>query len=64
MNVMMEGGERVKPGATIRVTPNLIADHSLALSRCSGGTSDEGKAEVLLLGPDGKTLQRSVDGFG
>jgi hypothetical protein len=64
MNVMMESGERVKPGATIRVTPNLIADHSLALSRCSGGTGDEGKAEVLLLGPDGKTLQRTVDGFG
>jgi len=64
MNVAMDGDGKVKPGATIRVTPNLIADRSLSLSRCSGGTKDEGKAEVLLLGPDGKTLQRSVDGFG
>jgi hypothetical protein len=64
MNVLMDGSDTVKPGATLRVTPNLIADGSLSLSRCSGGTGDEGKAEVLLLGPDGKQLHRSVDGFG
>ena len=64
MNVAMDGGDKVKPGATIRVTPNLVVDQSLELSRCNGGASDEGKAEVLLLGPDGKTLQRTVEGFG
>ena len=64
MNVVLNGSDRVKPDATLVVTPNLMADHSFALSRCNGGTSDEGKAEVLLLGPDGKLLQRSVNGFG
>jgi hypothetical protein len=64
MNVATEVGDTVKPGATIQVTPNLIADGALSLSRCSGGSGDEGKAEVLLLGPDGKQLHRSVDGFG
>jgi hypothetical protein len=64
MNVAMDGGDRVKPGVTIRVTPNLVVDGAMALSRCNGGTSDEGKAEVLLLGPGGKQLHRSVDGFG
>jgi hypothetical protein len=64
MKVAMDGGDKVNPGTAIRVTPNLVADVSLELSGCNGGAKDEGKAEVLLLGPDGKTIQRTVDGFG
>jgi hypothetical protein len=64
MDVAMDSSDTVKPGTTIRVSPNLIADRSLVLSGCSGATGDDGKAEVLLLGRDGKTLHRSIDGFG
>jgi hypothetical protein len=64
MDVAGDVADTVKPGTEIRVTPHLVADGILALSRCNGGSSDDGKAEVLLLGPDGKQLHRSVDGFG
>jgi len=64
MSVSMGGAGKFQPGASISVTPHLIADRSLSLSSCGGGSGDEGKAEVLLLAPDGKTVQRSIEGFG
>lgn len=62
-------GDTVKPGQTIMVYPEIIADESMSLSYCSKSSSENArgsgvKAEVLFIGPDGKTIQRTVDGFG
>jgi hypothetical protein len=62
------GGGKAAPGQTISIQPRLIADGSLYLSRCTVGRDcnvqqAEGSAEVLLLGPDGKTVARGLTGF-
>ena len=70
VNVLTEPSEgKIKPGQKIRVYPEVIADRSLTLSSCSivkkgQAKQIDGTAEVLLIGPDGKTVHRSVDGFG
>ena len=66
---MQPGEGKVKPGQQLSIRPEVIADGSLSLSSCSISRKgqerpEDGKAEVLLLGPDGKTVHRSVDGFG
>jgi hypothetical protein len=59
---------KASPGQTISIQPKLLADGSLYLSSCTvGGSSEsrraEGNAEILLNGPDGKTVSRGLTGF-
>jgi hypothetical protein len=61
--------EKLKPGEEFRVRPELIADGSLSLGSCDTRKQGESRgadveAEVLLLAPDGKSVNRSVAGFG
>ncbi len=68
MNVSLRSGSRVSPGETVTIQPELIADDSLYLTRCSvGNDADrqqaEGNAEILLLGPGGKVVSRGLTGF-
>jgi hypothetical protein len=60
--------DKPKPGETVVVSPRLVADESLYLSRCaigndSGPRSTEAAAEVLLVSPNGKTIDRGITGF-
>jgi len=57
-----------KPGETVVISPRLVADECLYLSACTVGAesaarSAEGTAEILLLSPDGKTINRGITGF-
>jgi hypothetical protein len=69
MNVSMQlDGGRASPGQTVSMQPELIADESLYLVRCTVGKDAncqqaEGSAEILLLAPDGKVANRGVTGF-
>jgi hypothetical protein len=69
MNVSLRlDGQRVTPGESVAIQPELIADDSLYLSRCTiGKDADcqhaEGNAEILLLAPDGKVVSRGLTGF-
>jgi hypothetical protein len=63
-----EEKEKITPGKTVTVEPRLTADRSLYLSSCSigkGGESRaaEGNAEILLLSPENKTINRGLTGF-
>ncbi len=65
---LRSGGQRVGAGETVAIQPELIADGSLYLSRCTVGKDAdrqqaEGNAEILLLGPDGKVVSRGLTGF-
>ncbi len=58
------------PGQTVAIQPRLTADQALYLSSCRFGkecdpspSQAEGNAEVLLLGPGGKTVTRGLTGF-
>jgi hypothetical protein len=66
---LLPGEVMIRPGQQLNVRPEVIADGSLSLSRCSFGAKgqerpEDSKAEVVLLGPDGQSVHRSVDGFG
>jgi hypothetical protein len=61
-------GPKAAPGQTIAIQPELIADGSLRLTRCTTGKDAdcqqaEGGAEILLLAPDGKVINRGLTGF-
>jgi hypothetical protein len=66
---MLTEEEKIKPGGEIQVRPEIIADECLSLGSCSTRKKDaergsDVEAEVLLLDPAGKTVHRSVAGFG
>lgn len=69
MNVSLQlNGDTASPGQTISVQPKLTAEPSLSLTRCEVGKGAnsqqaEGNAEVLLLAPDGKVVNRGLTGF-
>jgi hypothetical protein len=59
---------KVTPGQTIDIQPRLTADRSLYLSSCTTGKDadcrqPEGNAEIVLLGPGGKVVNRGMSGF-
>jgi hypothetical protein len=61
-------GSKATPGQTIAIQPELTADGSLRLTRCTTGKDAdcqqaEGGAEILLLAPDGKVINRGLTGF-
>jgi hypothetical protein len=63
-----EENEKITPGQSVVIEPRLTADKSLYLSSCSISQGDqsraaEGNAEILLLAPDGKTVNRGLTGF-
>jgi len=67
VSLRLEGG-KASPGQTITIQPKLMADPSLSLTRCEVGKDAdrqqaEGNAEVLLLAPDGKVVNRGLTGF-
>ena len=60
--------DKAAPGQTISIQPKLTADGTLYLSRCNVGKDTnveqaEGNAEIVLLGPDGKEVNRGLTGF-
>ena len=69
MNVSLRfDNGKVMPGQTLSIQPKLIADRFLYLSRCEVGKDAncqqaEGNAEILLLTPDGKVVNRGLTGF-
>ncbi len=57
-----------KPGDTVVISPRLVADEGLYLASCTVGKdgvarSAEGGADILLLSPDGKIINRGITGF-
>ena len=65
---LSSGGGIASPGQTISIQPKLTADTSLSLVRCEvikdgNRQQAEGNAEVLLLAPDGKVVDRGLTGF-
>ena len=59
---------KVAPGQTIDIQPRLMADRSFYLSSCTTGKDadcgrPEGNAEIVLLAPDGKVVNRGLSGF-
>ena len=59
---------KAAPGQTLSIQPKLTADGFLYLSRCEVGKDAnfqqaEGNAEILLLTPDGKVVNRGLTGF-
>ncbi len=61
-------GGKAAPGETLSIQPKLTADRSLYLSSCRIGKGDEfqraeGNAEIVLLAPDGKVVNRGLSGF-
>ncbi len=71
MNVSLEQpDDKISPGQTLSIRPELIADQSLELRSCTLGKPGdlspmraEGNAEILLLGPNGKVVTRGLTGF-
>jgi hypothetical protein len=69
MNVSLRlEGQKVAPGQTVAIQPELMADDSLYLSKCTVGQDTncqqaEGNAEILLLSSDGKVVNRGLSGF-
>jgi len=59
---------KIIPGQTVTVQPELIADDALFLRTCTidkdgNSRSAEGNAEIMLLSPDGETISRGLTGF-
>jgi hypothetical protein len=61
--------EKVRPGDTVTIRPNLVADGGVFyLAACAIGGEDrlqsaESSAEILLLSPEGKIVDRGRSGF-
>ena len=69
MNVSLgRDRNKVAPGQTVDIQPRLTADRLFYLTSCTTGKDGEcqrpeGNAEIVLVAPDGKIINRGLSGF-